>query len=165
MSVAFSLLRQTGVSFVEVLISLLILAFGVLGMMQLHKQATQHNTSAYAQSQATLLAADMMNRIQSNRTIAKTTAAYQSSFTDHSISACEDNLYPDQCEITLCDAAQLALYDIKQWKFNLQCQIPNAQGQISFTENDDSRLYSITIKFPELNDRMPLADLVLRGGL
>jgi type IV pilus assembly protein PilV len=65
--------RQQGVALIEVLIAMLIVAFGVLGFVGLQARTTVANLEGYQRSQALILVNDMAERINLNRTSA---AAY-----------------------------------------------------------------------------------------
>ena len=58
--------RQSGVTLIEVLISLLILGIGVLGAAALQLNALKYTDSATMNSQASFIAYDMMDRIRAN---------------------------------------------------------------------------------------------------
>jgi len=58
---------QTGLSMLEVLISLLILVFGLLGMIGLQARAQLGTFESYQRGQALILVQDMAERIQINR--------------------------------------------------------------------------------------------------
>lgn len=58
--------RQSGVTLIEVLISLLVLGIGVLGAAALQLNALKYTDSATMNSQASFIAYDMMDRIRAN---------------------------------------------------------------------------------------------------
>jgi type IV pilus assembly protein PilV len=55
---------------IEVLVSLVVVALGLLGYAGLLLKAQQSNQSAYARSQATMLAYDITERMRANRSAA-----------------------------------------------------------------------------------------------
>lgn len=59
--------RQAGLMLIEVLISLIIVAIGLLGLAGLHLRAQQAETEAYQRAQALMLLNDIENRIRANR--------------------------------------------------------------------------------------------------
>lgn len=65
---ASSLKKQAGISLIEVLVSMLIVAFGVLGLAALQARAMNSEFESYQRSQAVILADDMVERIRMNRT-------------------------------------------------------------------------------------------------
>lgn len=59
--------RQRGLSLIEVLVTLVIVAFGLLGLVGLQARLQVSEMEAYQRSQALLLLNDMANRIATNR--------------------------------------------------------------------------------------------------
>jgi type IV pilus assembly protein PilV len=59
--------KQYGVALLEVMISVLILAIGLLGLAQLQATTLKHNESAYLRSQASTLAANILDRMRANQ--------------------------------------------------------------------------------------------------
>ena len=59
--------RETGFSMLEVLITLLILAFGLLGVAGLQARMQVAEMEAYQRAQATMLLRDMSDRLHANR--------------------------------------------------------------------------------------------------
>ena len=60
--------RHSGFSLVEVLISIVVLSFGLLGMVGMQAAALQSNREARLQSSAVLLARDMADMMRGNKT-------------------------------------------------------------------------------------------------
>lgn len=60
-------IRQRGVSLVEVLVTLVIVAFGLLGVAGLLTTGLRNHHSAHARSVASMLAYDMADRMRANR--------------------------------------------------------------------------------------------------
>jgi type IV pilus assembly protein PilV len=59
--------RQRGVTLIEILVTILILAFGILGLIGMNVKVQAAQTDAYQRAQAILLVQDMANRIAVNR--------------------------------------------------------------------------------------------------
>jgi type IV pilus assembly protein PilV len=59
--------RQAGVSLLEVLVTVFILAFGILGLAGLQSKIQVGGAESFQRVQATLLASDMAERISANR--------------------------------------------------------------------------------------------------
>ena len=58
--------RQAGVTLLEVMITIVVTAIGLLGMVALQTRAYAIESESYERSQAAILLADMENRIRSN---------------------------------------------------------------------------------------------------
>ena len=65
---------QCGYLMIEVLITMFILAVGLLGVVGLQARAEQAETDSYQRTQALILAQDMADRISANRTVAFNTS-------------------------------------------------------------------------------------------
>lgn len=64
--------RQRGTSLIEVLVTLIILAIGMLGVAGLQSRLQMSEMEAYQRAQAMILLSDMSNRIMANRKAAST---------------------------------------------------------------------------------------------
>ncbi len=156
--------QQTGIGLIEVLVSLLVIAIGVLGMAGLQSRSLQHNQAAYLHSRATFLAGDMLDRIRANQTVAKTSDIYETGL-DDDIETCDEADYPATCETGTCSQQQMAQYDIEQWKFQLACELPQTRAAISYEDNNENRIYTIQVNFPAGMRGFPVSDVLLRGVL
>lgn len=141
---------QRGISLLEVLIAMLVLAIGLLGLAGLQALALQHNHNAYLRTQATNHSYDILDRMRANRNAALN-GAYTTAL-DPDI-ACDPSLNPS--------GDSLAARDIAQWLNNLACQMPNGAGDISGVNNGE---VTITLCWrertpddtdPEDNDAIP----------
>ena len=85
LSGAFSTSR--GITLIEVLVTVVVLAFGMLGLAGLQAHSLRNNQSAYFRSQATYIAYETIDRMRANRTealagrydLANKTASYDAS--------------------------------------------------------------------------------------
>jgi len=67
MNAGLSTRRQGGTSLIEVLVTLLIVAFGLLGMAGLQARMELSEMESYQRAQALVILSDMANRITTNR--------------------------------------------------------------------------------------------------
>ncbi|ARN19465.1 hypothetical protein A4W93_05810 [Piscinibacter gummiphilus] len=63
--------RQAGITLIELLVSLLIFSFGMLGLAGLHIRTLAYSQSSLFRSQATALADDVLDRMRADRTNAR----------------------------------------------------------------------------------------------
>lgn len=111
--------RQSGVSLIEVLVSIVLLSFGIVGMAGLLFNGTKFNHSAYLRSQGISLAYDVADRMRSNLD-----GTYLTGFADVFDSAagpiCGDAL-----------GAVTAARDINQWKSCVETMLPLGTARVS----------------------------------
>lgn len=116
--------NQAGVGLIEVLVSLLILAIGVLGFAGLQMRALQSSGEAQFQVQAAAIADDIASRIKLNeekmdwyRTASNWTNATQS-------------MPPTNCVASACTPDQMADFDVKQANYAVQNLLPNGRVRV-----------------------------------
>lgn len=99
--------RQHGISMIEVLITLVVFSIGLLSVAGLQTISKKSNYDAIQRTQASILAMDMMERMRANPTaIADYVAA--------------DGSQPTPlCDQTACTPAELADWDVWQWRRQL----------------------------------------------
>lgn len=73
----FMIEKNKGFSLIEVLVSIVIFAIGLLGLSGLHTRSILSQNEARQRSQALSLAADMVERIKGNRAIAASSSLYR----------------------------------------------------------------------------------------
>lgn len=112
--------RQKGTTLIEVLISLLILAIGLLGMAGLQAVSLRSTQSAYLRTQASLHSNDIVERVRAN--LQGVEAA--------SYDGIEGSLTASCNSLVGCTAAQLAGNDIAEWKVALAADLPSGLGVV-----------------------------------
>jgi len=145
-----SMKSQSGFTMVETLVALVVLAIGLLGIAALYLNSLQAGRSAIYRTEAVNLAADLADRIRSNRTAL---GAYANVFTDAPADV-------PACYTTAgCTAAQLAASDLNRWKANIAQQLPNGQGQVAVTlpvAAGEPTDYVITVRWAEVGEANPV---------
>jgi type IV pilus assembly protein PilV len=111
--------RSRGFSLIEVLITILICAIGLLGMAALQAVSMRSNQSANFRTQATALAYMIIDRMHANADAVRR-GEYYSAMASRSCSAGPD------------DGARTSTYDMQQWQQQLACQLPEGQGAVLF---------------------------------
>lgn len=121
---------QRGVTLIEVLVSVLVLAVGLLGLAALLGNAMQSNQHAQARTQAVFLAGDMMERMRANRT---NRAAYALDEMGDP-GACDANWRPLE-EDAAGGLVSVATNDIREWQNSLRCYLPDGNGSVAVTDD------------------------------
>lgn len=124
--------RQHGFTLIEILISVFILAVGLLGIASMQAQSLQFNFSAYQRSQATFLAYDIIDRMRVNKPQALL-GSYNFALGAGPVSATD-------CQATgaNCSTGDMANFDLTQWVCRLgnwnetaTCQGMNIEGPLA----------------------------------
>ncbi len=137
---AFSLKKQmlrNGFSLLEVLITILVVSFGLLGMAALIISGVRSNNIAHYRSVATKQAEDIADRMRAN--LAGVTAGAYNDLTAN-IPTSSD------CMATACSAAQMAAYDHAQWNTANSRLLPGGQGIVN---GNVAAGYTITLRWTE----------------
>lgn len=108
--------RQAGMTMLEVLITLVILAFGLLGLAGLHLKIQTLDMEAYQRAQAILLLRDMVQRIKAN---SGDVASY--------VPVSASTMYGTDYTAT-CPGATQAAKDICEWSSALQGAAESSSG-------------------------------------
>lgn len=120
--------KVSGFTMIEVLVSMVVLAIGLLGIAGLQVVGMKNNHSSYLRSQATILAYDISDILRSNINLVNTTStfdSYTSSTPGSTVGACTDGTD------TTCSPTQMATTDLALWAQSLVSQLPAGQGVIS----------------------------------
>ena len=64
-------MRQRGFTLLEVLVAMVIVSFGLIGLVGLTMTGAKNNQGAYQRSQASWIAYDIVDRMRANRTLAQ----------------------------------------------------------------------------------------------
>ncbi|MGL4711142.1 MAG: type IV pilus modification protein PilV [Shewanella sp.] len=102
---------QQGFSLIEVLVALVILVVGLIGIFNLHIVAKRGSFESFQQTQASYYANDIINRMRLNVT---QLPLYNGSHAG-AISAISP-VSPTCKGVTLCTPAELAAWDIYEWR-------------------------------------------------
>lgn len=114
--------KQYGFSMLEVLITVLILSFGLLGMASMVTTGMKSNLTSHYRSVATQQTQDIADRMRANL------AGVRSGSYD----ALETNIpASNDCVAAGCDAAQIAVYDHAQWNTANSILLPGGTGTIA----------------------------------
>ena len=109
---------KRGFTLIEVLVTLVILMFGLLGIAGLMAKGQRASFEAYQRQQALALANDMVERMRVNRLQSTAYAAGAPTATPLGLGVNYDDLITaviTDCAAGNCSAAQLAAYDLALW--------------------------------------------------
>lgn len=124
----------------EVLVAIVVLAFGLLGLAGLQADGLRNNTSAYLRSQAALMAYDMLDRMRAN------IQGVESGDYDNLMDSTPIN--PECISTgTGCSVAQLAQNDAYEWSDQLAKLLPSGQGRV--IGNGSGSIFSITVMWDD----------------
>lgn len=126
--------RTRGFSLVEVLISIVILSFGLLGMVGLQAAALQANREARMQSVASGLARELAEMMRGNQLVGLAAAAsnpymvnLSTPLTPATSSYC---LNVSNAAATLCAPAVIATAQMTEWLARVDSELPGARVQV-----------------------------------
>ena len=140
---------SSGFTLIEVLVSMIIFAIGLLGLASLHGVSLKENQEAYMYSQATLLAYEMGDRIKANSDYWKTTIPANPN--SQSCTTKCDSLNNS------CTASELASSDYCYWVKNVSANL-TSEAIATIVKSDGSTqscpgsapLLCLTLTWPSL---------------
>ena len=136
--------KSSGFTLIEVLISMLILAVGLLGLAAMQATGLRNNLSAYNKSQATQLAYDLADRMRVNVGEARLYGA-----SVYITQAPAGAVAVANCEaIAGCTITQMAQNDLAVWNNNVTTTLPLGQGTVGVVGS----IYTITINWDDNRD-------------
>jgi type IV pilus assembly protein PilV len=118
-SAIFGSRRRRGFSLIEVLITILIFAIGMLGLAALQATSVRSNQSANFRTQATALGYMIIDRMRAN-----SEAVFRGEYLA--------GLQAGSCTAAPPASPPQAAHDVAAWRQQLACQLPGGQGSIEF---------------------------------
>lgn len=129
--------RSGGLTLIEVLVSLVVVSIGLLGVAALQMRTLRSNYDALLRSQASVLAADIADRMRANPRAVRL-ASGQSDY--------EMGFGMPQGGTNLSQARQ----DVLDWKNALQARLPRGDGSIAI--NETTGWVTIQVRWGERSD-------------
>ncbi|RFC33574.1 MAG: type IV pilus assembly protein PilV [Candidatus Nitrotoga sp. MKT] len=116
--------KQSGFSMLEVLVTILVVSFGLLGMAALITTGMRSNNTAHFRSIATQQTLDIADRMRAN--LAGVRAGNYDALTA---------VIPvsDDCVAANCTTAQMSVYDHAQWNTANSALLPGGRGTVTGT--------------------------------
>lgn len=141
--------QQKGFTLIEVLVTVVILAVGLLGLSAMQLTSLKVNQGAYTRSQAALMAADMLDRMRANPVGVE--AGYYNALDT------EDTIPIDQSCSSGCDAEGIASQDFREWAANFSDiydlggdflpLVPGGQGTV--TRDSSTNIVTVTVEWQQ----------------
>jgi type IV pilus assembly protein PilV len=131
--------QAAGFSLVEALVSLVVISVGMIGVAALYGQGLNAGSTALYRTVAVNLAADMADRIRTNRTAG---AAYNGT-------PANKHCDPQHGPAVSCPPADLALHDLFTWKEQLDAQLPNPTGSVRYDAGTTPPTFTIDVAWQE----------------
>lgn len=143
--------RQQGISLLESLVSLLLLALGVLGLLSVQLRTVSETQTSSYRIVATRLADDLFERVKTNPGGWPTMGQYAVGW---GVAAAPGT----NCAAVACTAAQKAAWDVAQWKTLVASTLPLGTAT-AFVSPTDVRQIGVMIGW-RANERSAAADYV-----
>jgi type IV pilus assembly protein PilV len=144
--------RQAGFTMVETLVALVVLAIGLLGIAALYLDSLRAGRTAIYRTQAVNLAADLADRIRTNR----------SALAGYTIDLGDDggDVGPVGACLTTagCSPADMAGTDLQAWKTRLAQLLPDGDGSVAVVAGagGEPSSYTIVVQWTEVGEAAPL---------
>lgn len=138
---------QRGFTLIEILVTVFILAIGLLGLAGLTLEGMRNNQGAYLRTQASILAYDMADRMRANKERASDYAGFSTDGASTTLPACAT-------DAAGCTPADQATVDKVEWTRQIQgvgsdmVLLPGGVGTIQF-DAATSR-FTITVTWDEV---------------
>lgn len=143
--------KFAGFTLLEVIITMVVLAIGLLGLASLQGIALKSTSSIQFYSQANILAHSILDNMRVNRQQAKD-GAYNIDLTSTPIECTNDY------DVTTV-ASSLAEQDLEHWTNNLACTLPNGTGIIDVnTDANNNSIVVITVQWDNRREQSVQSD-------
>jgi type IV pilus assembly protein PilV len=121
--------KQNGSSLIEVLVTILIVSFGLLGVAGIIVNALKDSHSSYGRSQASWLALDIIDRMRANRSVAQTSTSP----------------YALTIDAATPTGTTVALKDLIAWRGALASALPAGTGSVAITPISGTKIFTVTV--------------------
>lgn len=136
---------QFGSSMIEVLVAIVIFAFGILGLAGLQARTLSYSQGALFRSQATALTDDIVDRIRADR-----------------VNAIAGN-YTSALAASGPSGTQFYQTELSDWRSQVSTLLPSGQGGVSVDAT--SKVITITIQWDDSRGRESAVQFVTKSQL
>ena len=128
---------------IEVLVSMLLLAIGMLGIAGLQAATSKYNINTTARSEIAVLLSDFADKVRANPDAAGNN--FVTGFTsapEYAISSDWDTQYADplsitkDCLTTVCTSSERATYDMLSWRNKVRASAPQGASWVTGNRSD-----------------------------
>lgn len=138
--------KQNGFTMIEVLITMVIMAVGLLGLAGLQATSLRNNESAYQRSQAAQMAYDMLDRMRVN---AAGVAANGYDAIDTTPPVSYTSCKPADTT-TACTTTEMTAFDDGDWHAQLSSLLPLGTGSVA--GGGTGSVFTITVTWDDNRD-------------
>ncbi len=150
-----AMFRGRGFTLIEVLITVFVMALGMLGFAALQTQGIKFNRTADLRTQATQLTYNISDRIRANVTAA-VNGTYVASSQPSPAYDCSSS-FSGTATVNVCSPTEMANADLDIWYDSLTTALPSGTGSISCADSDATdadpctrgSLHSIQVQWQE----------------
>lgn len=136
-----SLRTETGFTLLEVLVTLMVIALALLGTAGLQAYAMKVSQSGQLRTEAVILGADLLERIEANNE-----AAIAGNYAADPLPTAA----PTNCYTTACTPAELATYDLVQFRNRLEAALPSSSATVAVAAaGADLWTYTVQVDWTE----------------
>ena len=149
--------RQRGITLLESLIALVVAALGILGVIGVQMRTLTDTQNTVRREQAIRLMEDLGERMKANPNALGHMASYVSGWS----TTLPTPVAARNCASATCSGAELAAYDMAEWKRQVQRSLPLGDASIFYTKADvtgsvtaDRRQLGVMIRWRQ-NEKEP----------
>lgn len=137
---SFTRAAQQGMSLIEILVAIVIIAIALFGTASLQMSAMRLGQGGVLRSHAVFLAQDIAERMENNAAGA-IAGSYVVALTS------TPPTVDTTCETAACAQAALAAYDIAQWANTVSTALPQSSWSITQTVTGTPSTYTIVVRW------------------
>jgi type IV pilus assembly protein PilV len=156
--------QQSGMTLIEVLVAMILLAIGMLGIAGLQAATNKYNINTTARAEIAVLLSDFADRVRANPDVAG------DNFVTGIVSTSEyelaknwdtqktDSLVPiKECLGTACTASERATYDMLSWRAKVNTSLPQGASWVTGNRKDG---FNVTLMWldKEFTDKRKTTD-------
>lgn len=135
--------KQSGSSLIEVMVSLFVLAIGLMGILAMQVKSVQFNKSADTYTKAMTLANDIAERIRINP---KNVTAYATATLPEQPPT---NCVTNSVSAAACSATDLVNWDLYHWNETVKQSLPGGTGSIAEKTLGTANYLQIIVSFDD----------------